>query len=111
VIIHLRGRVRPGRWDDLVAFLHRAIPFYERPGGIRVRLFRDHDDPDAFLEVIEYADEDAYALDQVRVDTDPEMIGRLREWRSLLVADVEVRTYRDLTPSPGTAEPSRGDPP
>ena len=41
MIIHLRGRVAQGRWDDLVSFLRSAIPFYEEPGGIRVRLLRD----------------------------------------------------------------------
>ena len=30
-----------GRWDDLVSFLRSAIPFYEEPGRIRVRLLRD----------------------------------------------------------------------
>jgi len=111
VIIHLVGRVAPGRWNDLVAFLERAIPFYERPGGIKVRLFRDQHDPDAFIEVIEYGSEQAYTADQRRVDTDPEMIARLGEWRGLLAADVEVRTYRDVTPVPGTTESSEGDPP
>ena len=41
MIIHLRERVAQGRWDDLVSFLRSAIPFYEEPGGIRVRLLRD----------------------------------------------------------------------
>ena len=41
MIIHLRGRVAQGRWDDPVSFLRSAIPFYEEPGGIRVRLLRD----------------------------------------------------------------------
>jgi hypothetical protein len=36
--LHLRGRVAQGRRDDLVAFLVEAIPVYEEPGGIRVRM-------------------------------------------------------------------------
>ncbi|BCJ56076.1 hypothetical protein Asp14428_75510 [Actinoplanes sp. NBRC 14428] len=109
VIIHLIGRVLPGRWNDLVSFLRDAIPFYERPGGITVRLLRDEADPDAFIEVIEYDSEHAYAADQRRVEADPEMIARLREWHGLLAGDLEVRTFAEVTPS--SAEPRQGDPP
>ena len=98
MIIQLRGRVAEGRWDDLVSFLRKAIPFYEEPGGIRTRLLRDVDVPDAFIEVIEYETEASYAADQRRVAGDPAMIARLAEWRGLLAGPVEVQTLRDVTP-------------
>jgi hypothetical protein len=41
VTVHLRIRVARGREDDLRRFLREAIPFYESPGGIRVRLLGD----------------------------------------------------------------------
>ena len=99
MIIQLRGRVVAGRWDDLVSFLRKAIPFYEEPGGIRVRLLRDVEDPDVFIEVIEYGTEASYAADQHRVEHDPAMIARLEEWRGLLAGPVEVQTLREITPS------------
>lgn len=99
MIVQLRGRVTAGRWNHLVSFLHKAIPFYEQPGGIRVRLLRDADDPDAFIEVIEYETEASYAADQRRVESDPAMIARLEEWRGLLAGRVEVQTLREVTPS------------
>ena len=46
------------RWK---AFLRGAIPFYEEPTGIHVRLLRDVDEPDAFVEVIEYDTDEDYA--------------------------------------------------
>lgn len=98
MIIELRARVLDGRWDDLVSFLRKAIPFYEAPGGIRVRLLRDAQDPDAFIEVIEYDTEASYAADQRRVDSDPAMIVLLDEWRGLLAGPVEVQTLREVTP-------------
>lgn len=97
-MIQLRGRVAEGRWDDLVSFLRTAIPFYEGPGGIRVRLLRSAEDPDAFIEVVEYETEQAYAADQHRVEHDPAMIAKLEEWRGLLAGPVEVETFRDVTP-------------
>jgi hypothetical protein len=97
MIIQLRGRVTEGRWDDLVSFLHQAIPLYEEPAGIRVRLLHDVEDPDAFIEVIEYETDESYAADQRRVEHDPAMIGRLEEWRRLLAGTVEVQTLREVT--------------
>jgi quinol monooxygenase YgiN len=92
--LHLRGRVTPGRRDDLVSFLREAIRFYERPGGIRVRLMWDVADPDRFVEVVEYADQAIHDLDQARVADDPEMSDYLRRWRELLVGPPVVETYR-----------------
>jgi hypothetical protein len=99
MIIQLRGRVRDGRWGDLMSFLHKAIPFYEEPGGIRVRLLRDVEDPEVFIEVIEYETEGSYVADQRRVESDPAMIARLEEWRGLLAGPVEVQTLREVIPS------------
>jgi len=98
VTIQLRGRVSQGRWDDLMSFLTRAIPFYEGPGGIHVRLLRDVADPDAFIEVIEYETAEAYAADQHRVENDPAMIARLEEWRGLLAGPIEVQTLNEIIP-------------
>jgi hypothetical protein len=99
MIIQLRARVAAGRWDDLVAFLHKAIAYYEKPGGIAVRLLRDAEDLDAFIEVIEYENDASYVADQRRVDTDPVMIALLEEWRGLLAGPVDVQTLRDETPA------------
>ena len=82
--LHLRGRVAAGRRADLVRLLAEAIPFYERPGGIRVRVLWDLANPDRFVEIIEYADQDSHDRDQLRVEPDPEMIAYLHRWRDLL---------------------------
>ncbi|MGE5156013.1 MAG: hypothetical protein ACM3JP_00780 [Betaproteobacteria bacterium] len=100
VELHLRGRVAPGRRDDLIAFLAEAIPFYERPGGIKVRLLWDVADQDKFIEAVEYADQDTYDRDQTRVEVDTEMVEYLRRWRDLLTGPPQVETYsRSLVPS------------
>lgn len=96
--LHLRGRVTPGRRSDLVEFLREAIPFYEAPGRIRVRLLWDLTDSDQFIEVVEYADRDAHDRDQTRVNHDPDMQEYLRRWRALLAEPPQVRTYEVDTP-------------
>lgn len=97
--LHLRGVAAAGRRDDLIAFLAEAIPFYERPGGIRVRVLWDLADPDRFVEVIEYADQDAHDRDQLRVQSDPEMLAYLHRWRGLLAGPPQIETYRVTPPS------------
>lgn len=93
VELHLRIRVAPQNRDALIKFLTRAIPFYERPGGIRVRLLQQREDPCAFIEVIEYLDCDSYERDQERVRSDPAMKAWLDEWRTLLDGPVGIETY------------------
>ncbi len=91
--LHLRGRVAAGRRNDFDAFLPEAIPFYESPGGIRVRVLWDVADPDRFVEIIEYADQDAHDRDQIRVENDVQMRDLLERWRDLLDGPPIVETY------------------
>jgi len=97
--LHLRGRAAAGRRSELLAFLAEAIPFYEAPGGIRVRLLWDVADQDRFIEVVEYADAAVHDRDQQRVERDPQMGEYLRRWRALLDGPPEVVTYRVDTPA------------
>jgi hypothetical protein len=92
--LHLLGKTIAGRRSDLIAFLREAIPFYERPGGIRVRILWCLEDPDRFVEIIQYDDAETYTLDQARAAHDPEMLGYLSRWRALLVEPPRVRTYQ-----------------
>ncbi len=93
--LHLRVRVKPGRRADFLVFLREATPFYESPGGIRIRLLEDRSDDHRFIEVVEYADEGAYARDQGRVEQDLVMRGYLERWRALLAEGPGVEVYRE----------------
>lgn len=97
VSLHLHIRVPPGREAKLIEFLRGARPFYEEPGGIRVRLLQDADDPLQLIEIVEYADRAAFERDDRRVNSDPTMQRYLAEWRQLLDGPVEVRKYLDLS--------------
>jgi hypothetical protein len=91
--LHLRGRVAEGRKPAFLEFLAEAIPFYESPGGIRVRVLWDAADESRFVEVIEYADQAAHDRDQVRVENDVRMRDVLQRWRDLLDGPPVVETY------------------
>ena len=94
VEIHLRIRVTAARRDAFLAFLREAIPFYESPGGIRVSLLRDTNDPERYIEHIGYRTEADYERDQQRVESDPEMKAYLARWRALLDEPPVVEIYR-----------------
>jgi hypothetical protein len=96
--LHLRGRAAPGRRADLKAFLAEAIGFYERPGGIQVRVLWDVAEPNRFIEIVEYADQTTHDRDQVRVEYDPVMRVYLERWRALLDGPPQVETYVVDTP-------------
>ncbi|MBX3092824.1 MAG: hypothetical protein KF801_10010 [Cryobacterium sp.] len=91
--LHLRGRVAAGRRPDFDAFLAEAVPFYESPGGIRVRVLWDTADSDRFVEVIDYVDQAAHDRDQIRVENDVRMRDLLERWRDLLDGPPVVETY------------------
>ena len=108
ITLVLAGRVPPGGRAALEGFLTEATPFYEAPGGIRVRLLWERAEPDSFVEIVEYADEAAYAADQHRVDEDPAMAAHLTRWRSLLAGPPTVTVYDEAT---RPAAPPRPAPP
>ncbi len=91
--LHLRGKVAAGGRADLEAFLAEVSPFYEAPGGIRVRLLWSMTDERRFIELIEYSDQETYDLDQERVESDPTMKAYLERWRALLAEPPVVETY------------------
>jgi quinol monooxygenase YgiN len=96
--LHLRCRVARGRRDGFLAFLREAIPTYESPGGITVRLLQDLVDDHRFIELILYDDLTAYELDQLRVATDPAMKALLARWRALLAEPPVLEAYRLIAP-------------
>jgi hypothetical protein len=92
--LHLRFRVLPGKRAEYFEFLREGIPFYERPGGITVRVLEDIADDHRFIESILYDDETTYARDQERVKNDPDMKRFLTRWRALLTEPPKVEVYR-----------------
>ena len=96
VSVHLRIRVAEDRQPEFHSFLHAAIPFYEAPGGIRVRLLSRDAEPEHFIEQVEYIDERAYLDDDERTRSDSTMVQYLETWRSFLSEAPIVEVYREV---------------
>jgi hypothetical protein len=97
----------PGQREALLAFLRDAIPYYEAPGGIRVRLLASPEDSEQFIELVEYATRDAYVADQQRVEHDSHMRDLISRWRALLDGPPVVEVYEDIAIAPNETEPGR----
>lgn len=97
ITLYLHGRVLPGHRADLERFLGEARPVYEEPAGVRVRLQWSLDDPDAFVEIMEYRDRAVYERDQERVEADPRMRGLIERWHALLAEGPRVSTFDEVS--------------
>jgi hypothetical protein len=100
ITLYLHAAVSPGRRDGLEAFLAEARRVYEAPGGIRVRLQWDLADPGRFVEIMEYADRDAYERDRARVETDPVMRELIGRWHALLADGPVVSAFDEAVLPP-----------
>jgi quinol monooxygenase YgiN len=101
IILELHIQVAEGRREALLAFLEEAFPRYERPGGIRMSLLEQVDEPGHFIERVAYRDRETFERDQARMEGDPEMRALLGRWRTHLAGPPRVVVHRELLPVPG----------
>lgn len=97
VVLMLHITTPPGGRDHLIDFLRQALPYYQEPGGIRVRLLSSIDQPEEYIEMIEYQTREGYLCDQQRVTQDVKMKGYLNQWYTLLEGRVIAKPYFDLS--------------
>jgi hypothetical protein len=97
VVLQLGLNCREPTGRDLTAYLRKAVPFYRSLSGVNVTLLRSLDRPGRFVEIIEYATEEAFRADQARVADDKQMQSFLAQWRELLTEPPEVEHFADIT--------------
>jgi quinol monooxygenase YgiN len=97
LVLHLQFDCREPTGHDLTMYLRQAVPFYQSLRGVNVRLLRSLDRPGRFVEIIEYADEEAFLADKNRVSHDEQMQSFLAQWRELLTEPAAVEHFADIT--------------
>ncbi len=97
IVLHLELSCQEPSGADLIAFLRKAVPFYEMLPGVKIRLLRSIDRPGRFIEVVEYETDDAFESDRARVSGDERMARFLSQWRELLAEVPGVEHYADVT--------------
>jgi len=95
VVLHLTFRVAKDTRGRIIDFVRSAAKFYERPGGIRVRLLQSTQEPEVFIEVIEYDNWSKYCEDAARLESDETMKSYIEEWRSLLLAPAKIEVFTE----------------
>ena len=98
-ILHFRIRTPGMDAAQLLSMIKPAVPFFQAWGGGQVRLLRNVDDPNQFLQVIEYETPQALELNRQRIASDPMLRTYLQTWRTVLQGAVDVDVYEDVTDS------------
>ncbi len=93
--VHLHVKIKPQDRAAFFEFLHEAIPFYERDGETRMSLIEDTNEPNSFVEIVEYQTEAAYQRGEEAVRNDPETLEYLARWRALLIGPPVVTEFID----------------
>ena len=96
-ILHFRIRTPGMDAAQLLSLIKPAVPFFQAWGGGKVRLLRNVDDPNQFLQVIEYETPQALELNRQRIASDPMLRTYLQTWRTVLQGAVDVDVYEDVT--------------
>lgn len=97
VVLMLHMTTPRGGQEHLTRTLKQAVPYYKQPGGIRVRLLNSIDQPDDYIEMIEYETEEGYLRDQQRVSRDAKMRELIDQWHLALSGQVSAKPYFDLS--------------
>lgn len=95
-IVSLSYRVSSEHRSELLSFLKETVPFYEQPGGIKIGLYENIDEPGSFLELVAYDSEAQYEADQLRVEHDKKMQQVLEKWHQFIDGPLEVRRMRPV---------------
>jgi len=98
-ILHFRIRTPGMDAAQLLSMIKPAVPFFQAWGGGQVRLLRNVDDSNQFLQVIEYETPQALELNRQRIASDPMLRTYLQTWRTVLQGAIDVDVYEDVTDS------------
>ena len=81
--------------EQMVAMIKSAAPLYQMFGDARVRLLRNVDDPNHFLQEIEYDAPQSMELNRQQIASDPRVQAYLQTWRAMFRGTIEIDVYRE----------------
>jgi len=81
----------------LTATMKNALSMYSAFGDAQVRLLRNADDRNQFIQVIEYQMDKTIELNRQKFASDPMVQNYLQAWRTLFPGAIEIDVYEDIT--------------
>ena len=85
-----------GASDQMVAMIKSAAPLYQMFGDAQVRLLQNVDDPNRFLQEIEYDAPEALEMNRQQIASDPRVQGYMQAWRAMFPGAIEIDVYKVL---------------
>ena len=84
-----------GASDQMVAMIKSAAPLYQMFGDARVRLLQNVDDPNRYLQEIEYEVPQSMELNRQQIAGDPRVLVYLQTWRAMFPGTIEIDVYKE----------------
>ena len=86
----------PSASEQLIAAIKSAAPLYQMFGETRVRLLQNVDDPNRFLQEIEYSAPQSVEANRQQIASDPRVQAYLQGWRAMFPGTIDVDVYKDV---------------
>src|SRR3978361_63778 len=94
-ILHFKFPIT-GASEQMVAMIKSAAPLYQMFGDAEVRLLQNVDDPNRFLQEIEYDAPQSLEMNRQQIASDPRVQTYLTAWRSMLPGVIDIDVYKVL---------------
>ena len=94
-ILHFRFTLA-GANEQMVAMIKSAAPLYQMFGDAKVRLLQNCDDPNRFLQEIEYDAPEAMEINRQQIASDARVQAYLQAWRAMLPGAIEVDVFKSV---------------
>ena len=83
-----------GGSESMIAMIKSAAPMYQMFGDAKVRLLQNVDDPNRFLQEIEYDAPEAMEINRQQIASDPRLQAYMQGWRAMFPGAVEIEVYK-----------------
>jgi hypothetical protein len=85
-----------GASEQMIAMMKSAAPLYQMFGDAQVRILQNVDDPNRFLQEIEYDAPEELEQNRQQMASDPRVQTYLTAWRSMFPGAIEMDVYKVL---------------
>lgn len=94
--LHCRFSLMGADPQHLLQMMKASAPFYEMFGNARMKLLRNVDDPNRYIQIIEYDAPKSLEKNRQQIASDPRMQGFLQMWRTMVPGSLEMDVYQEV---------------
>ena len=86
----------PAASEQMLAMIKSSAPLYQMFGNAKVTLLQNVDDPNRFLQVVEYNAPAALEISRQQIASDPRVQTYMQAWRSMFPGGIEIDVFQDV---------------